>query len=92
MKRRKGQVRLDGEAVGVIEELEGGVRFTYSSEWLQREDAVPISLTLPLRAEPYISKGLHPFFEKLLTPDWPGWDLSPGACLRSALYEAGPTR
>lgn len=70
MKRRKGQVSLDGEAIGFIEELEGGVSFTYSSEWLQREDAVPISVTLPLRAEPYVSKGLHPFFENLLPEGW----------------------
>jgi serine/threonine-protein kinase HipA len=54
-----------------MEELEGGgTRFTYSSEWLERADAVPISLTLPLRAEPYESHGLHPFFENLLPEGW----------------------
>ena len=70
MKRRKGEVRLAGEPVGTIEELEGDVEFTYSREWLERPDAVPISVTLPLRPEPYISKGLHPFFENLLPEGW----------------------
>lgn len=70
MKRRKGEVRLAGEPVGTIEELEGDVRFTYSRQWLQRPDAAPVSVTLPLRPEPYISKGLHPFFENLLPEGW----------------------
>lgn len=70
MKRRRGEVRLAGEPVGTIEELEGDVGFTYSREWLERADAVPISVTLPLRREPYISKGLHPFFENLLPEGW----------------------
>jgi len=70
MKRRRGEVRLAGEPVGTIEELEGDVGFTYSREWLERADAVPISVTLPLRPEPYISKSLHPFFENLLPEGW----------------------
>ena len=70
MKRRKGQVRLAGEPVGTIEELEGDITFTYSREWLERDGAVPISVTLPLRPEPYLSKGLHPFFENLLPEGW----------------------
>lgn len=70
MKRRRGEVRLAGEPVGTIEELDGDVGFTYSREWLERADAVPISVTLPLRREPYISKGLHPFFENLLPEGW----------------------
>jgi len=70
MKRRKGEVRLAGEPVGTIEELEGDIGFTYSREWLERADAVPISVTLPLRPEPYISQGLHPFFENLLPEGW----------------------
>ncbi len=29
-----------------------------------------MSLTLPLRAEPYVQRGLHPFFENLLSEGW----------------------
>ena len=31
---------------------------------------MPVSLTLPLRSEPYLSQGLHPFFENLLPEGW----------------------
>ena len=70
MKRRRAQVRLAGEPVGTLEEAEGWVRFTYSPEWLERPDAAPVSLTLPLRREPYVSQELHPFFENLLPEGW----------------------
>ena len=70
MKRRTGKVLLDGELVGKIEEIDDQTSFMYSPEWLQRKDAVPVSLTLPLRPEPYMSKGLHPFFENLLPEGW----------------------
>ena len=40
------------------------------ADWLARPDAVPVSLTLPLRPEPYDSRSLHPFFENLLPEGW----------------------
>lgn len=64
--QRSGRVDLAGQAVGKIEETEQGSRFLYDADWLRRRDAQPISLTLPLRPEPYESVGLHPFFENLL--------------------------
>jgi serine/threonine-protein kinase HipA len=63
-------VRLDGRRVGIIEETDTGSRFTYDSQWLALPDAVPVSLTLPLRAEAYQSRGLLPFFENLLPEGW----------------------
>lgn len=70
MKNRTGKVKLSGQVVGTIREIDDQMSFAYSSEWLNRKDAVPVSLTLPLRPEPYISKGLHPFFENLLPEGW----------------------
>jgi serine/threonine-protein kinase HipA len=70
MDGRRAIVRLDGGRVGILEETEGGSRFTYDGAWIARRDAVPVSLTLPLRPEPYISRGLHPFFENLLPEGW----------------------
>jgi serine/threonine-protein kinase HipA len=67
---RRGIIQLSGERVGVLEETESGTRFTYDREWLARDDALPISLTLPLRDEPYETRGLHPFFENLLPEGW----------------------
>ena len=70
MNQRVGAVKLDGQLAGTIEESDGQTKFTYSPAWLGRKDARPVSLTLPLRAEPYVSKGLHPFFENLLPEGW----------------------
>lgn len=70
MKERTAIVRLDGQRVGRMTETGKLVVFTYDSEWLARPDAVAVSLTLPLRAEPYSSDGLHPFFENLLPEGW----------------------
>jgi serine/threonine-protein kinase HipA len=70
MKTRSGRVLLSGHPVGVIEEFDDKIRFTYTAEWLSRRNAVPVSLTLPLRSEPYESPGLHPFFENLLPEGW----------------------
>ncbi len=68
--RRRGIVSLDGHRVGVIEETGTGSRFTYDAAWLARPDAVPVSVTLPLRPESYESRGLLPFFENLLPEGW----------------------
>jgi serine/threonine-protein kinase HipA len=70
MKRRSGRVKLAGKPVGTITEEGGEVTFAYSPEWLRREGAVPVSLTLPLREEPYVTQGLHPFFANLLPEGW----------------------
>jgi serine/threonine-protein kinase HipA len=70
MKPRIGSVLMSGQPVGIIEEIGETTKFTYSAEWLRCADAVPISLTLPLRPEPYVSQGLHPFFENLLPEGW----------------------
>ena len=70
MKVRRAIVRLDGHRVGSLTENARQVTFAYTTEWLARPDAVPVSLTLPLRAEPYVTDGLHPFFENLLPEGW----------------------
>lgn len=67
---RRGLVRLDGEEVGVIEEHDGGIRFTYLPAWLAHPERVPVSQTLPLRAEEYAFRSLPPFFDNLLPEGW----------------------
>ena len=70
MNGRRGIVRLAGRHVGVLEETEQGSSFRYDAAYLVSKEAVPISLTLPLREAPYESRGLHPFFENLLPEGW----------------------
>lgn len=69
-RNRRAQVLLDGTKVGVLQETEDGYLFLYLPKWLANEDAVPVSLTLPLREEAYLSKHLHPFFQNLLPEGW----------------------
>ncbi|MEX2186042.1 MAG: HipA N-terminal domain-containing protein [Pirellulales bacterium] len=70
MSSRKAIVRLDGVPVGTLAESGREVTFAYDAAWLANRDAVPVSLTLPLRPEPYVSQGLLPFFENLLPEGW----------------------
>lgn len=70
MSERRAIVRLDGEPVGKLTEHGRSVAFQYDEAWLLRKDAVPVSLTLPLRSEPYETEGLAPFFENLLPEGW----------------------
>lgn len=70
MTERQAIVRLDGEPVGRLNESGDQISFWYDAEWLANPLAVPVSLTLPLRAEPYVTDGLHPFFENLLPEGW----------------------
>lgn len=70
MSERRATVRLDGRPVGTLTESGREVAFEYNPAWLERRDRVPISLTMPLRAEPYVSASLHPYFENLLPEGW----------------------
>jgi serine/threonine-protein kinase HipA len=67
---RWAKVSISGQCVGFLQEDGDRTSFTYASDWLARPDAQPVSLTLPLRAEPYTQHGLHPFFENLLPEGW----------------------
>ena len=55
---------------GTLTETDAGYSFTYDIAYLKREDASVISLTMPLREEPYISKTLFPFFDGLIPEGW----------------------
>jgi HipA-like protein len=67
---RRGVVHRKGLRVGLLEETPTGSRFTYDDAWLSAADARPVSLTMPLRAEPYEHDGLHPFFDNMLPEGW----------------------
>lgn len=68
---RVARMLLYGRVAGTLTELEsGGSTFAYTSEWLAAPDAEPISLTLPLPADPWVSRSVHPFFETLLPEGW----------------------
>lgn len=45
---------------------ENGTSFTYSERYLSQRDAVPLSLSLPLRDDPFDASELRPYFEGLI--------------------------
>lgn len=101
---RKAEVLWNDSPVGLLEELEHGYRFTYSFSHLQTPNAMPVSLSLPLQAQPYEDKRLFPFFDGLIPEGWlldiaeSTWKLNPRdrmglllACCRDCIGAVGVT-
>lgn len=45
---------------------ENGASFTYDESYLSQRDAAPLSLSLPLRDDPFVASELRPYFEGLI--------------------------
>lgn len=70
MEYRTASIYVRNTYAGQLQETEEGYRFTYDSAYLDSETALPVSLTLPLRSEPYESKTLFAFFDGLIPEGW----------------------
>ncbi len=66
--KRKADVYYHDRLAGILEEMDAGYKFTYDPEYLKTGRAV--SLSLPLRAEPFESSILFPFFTGLNSEGW----------------------
>ena len=55
---------------GVLCETDEGYSFSYDRQYLSREGASAVSLTLPLSEKAYTSKTLFPFFDGLIPEGW----------------------
>ena len=67
---RSGVVYWGERVAGYVRETESGMEFRYDVNWLAETDAPPVSLTMPLRTDPYATEGPHPFFAGLLPEGW----------------------
>jgi serine/threonine-protein kinase HipA len=67
---RTGYVYVQDTYAGIIKETDYGYEFTYDQNYLSQPEALPISITLPLREESYISTVLFPFFDGLIPEGW----------------------
>lgn len=67
---KQGNVYFKNILAGTIREDEDGFTFQYDPDYMQRDDAQPVSLTLPLREEPYVSQVIFPFFDGLIPEGW----------------------
>lgn len=55
--------------VGTIWASRDGAEFQYEESYLSSEAAVPLSLSLPLKKEPYSRSAMQSYFEGLLPED-----------------------
>lgn len=62
-------VRMKGQVAGILERRATTVRFQYDEAYLQMR-MPPLSLSLPLRPEPYECEGLLPYFSGLVSEGW----------------------
>ena len=63
---RKGKVYFKDNFAGIISETEDGFSFQYDESY----SGTAISLTMPLRKEPYESKTMIPFFDGIIPEGW----------------------
>jgi serine/threonine-protein kinase HipA len=68
--RRSGKVLFKNKPAGIVWQDENGYGFEYDKNYLQLKGASPISLTLPLREEPYLRDTMIPFFDGLIPEGW----------------------
>ncbi|PWT71148.1 MAG: phosphatidylinositol kinase [Bacteroidetes bacterium] len=80
---RSGKVLYKNQLAGIVWQDDEGYGFTYDAAYLNSPSAVAVSLTIPLRAEPYLSKTMIPFFDGLIPEGWlldiavKNWKLNP---------------
>ena len=58
----------DAEVGLLMKNPSGAISFTYNPAWLEKENAVPVSLSLPLRDDAFTGAAVQYVFENLL-PD-----------------------
>lgn len=67
---RKAYVYIQNQYAGVLAETEEGYTFSYDDEYRSKENAVAVSLTLPLSDKSYNATMLFPFFDGLVPEGW----------------------
>ena len=65
---RTAEVFYKDDLAGYLYQTEKGYSFIYDDHFLRKN--IPISVSLPLRKEPYEAKDLFPFFRGLLPEGW----------------------
>ncbi len=81
---RQANVLYDKLVAGKLTETDDGEYiFQYEPFYLEGKESEPITLTMPLRSEPYKDKRLFAFFEGLIPEGWlldiasKNWKLNP---------------
>ncbi|RKN79798.1 HipA N-terminal domain-containing protein [Ulvibacterium marinum] len=80
---RQGEIWVHKDLAGILVEDEEGYHFSYSPAYLEKENAIPVSLTLPLQEREFHSDFLFSFFDGLVPEGWlldiahKNWKLNP---------------
>ena len=67
---RQAEIYRKKILAGILTEDGGEYRFLYDEAYLNCADALPVSLTLPLQTEAFVSPVLFPFFDGLIPEGW----------------------
>lgn len=67
---RKARVYIRDCFAGVLAETDEGYSFSYDLDYIKRENAVSVSLTLPLENQNFTSRTLFSFFDGLIPEGW----------------------
>ena len=80
---RSGKVYIKDKLAGKVWELDGVFGFQYEKSYVDHPAYGPVSLTLPVREEPYTQFTMLPFFDGLIPEGWllsiasKNWKLNP---------------
>lgn len=64
---RSARVLYNGLPAGILTKTGNSYRFAYDESYLHKPGSRPVSITLPLRSEPYESDLLFPAFVNMLS-------------------------
>ena len=67
---RQGEIWVNNTLAGILTENDNDYSFEYEKIYLKKENAMPVSVTLPLQKESFISEQLFPFFDGLIPEGW----------------------
>lgn len=80
---RQASIYIQDAFSGILTEDENGFHFQYDSDYLKSLEALPLSPTMPLTAEPYNKEMMFPVFDGLIPEGWlldiatSSWKLDP---------------
>ena len=68
--KQSGKVFFQERWAGTVWQDDNEYGFAYEKDYLELRGALPVSLTLPLREEPYLQETMIPFFDGLIPEGW----------------------
>ena len=67
---RQGEIWVNNTVAGILTENDNDYSFEYIKAYLEKENAIPVSVTLPLQKDSFKSEQLFPFFDGLIPEGW----------------------